>query len=91
MEYSVEFRPAALRNMKKFPKRVLVRIKKRIDELAIQLPDPKITKMKGKNPYHIVRCGDYRILYEIHSDELYILIVKVGHRKDVYRNLIHSH
>ena len=90
MEYSVKFRPAALRSMKKIPKRVLVRIKKRIEKLATLLPDPQITKMKGNNPYHKVRCGDYRILYEIHGNELCILIVKVGHRKDVYRNLTHS-
>ncbi len=87
MAYSIEFRPAALKNLKRFPKRDLVRIKKRIEELSNNLPDPKTTKMKGKNSFHRIRSGDYRIIYEIHTVRLIILIVKVGHRKDVYRNL----
>jgi len=85
MEYSIEFRPAVLKSLKRFPKRDLVRIKKKIDELGRNLPEPNITKMKGNNPFHKVRIGNYRILYEIHNDSLVILIVKVGHRKDVYK------
>ncbi|MCD4774456.1 MAG: type II toxin-antitoxin system RelE/ParE family toxin [Candidatus Aegiribacteria sp.] len=87
MTYSIEFRPAALKNLKRFPKRDLVRIKKRIEELSNNLHDPKTTKMRGKNSYHRVRSGDYRIIYEIQARRLIILIVKVGHRRDVYRNL----
>jgi mRNA interferase RelE/StbE len=85
--YSIEFRPAALKNLKRFPKRDLVRIRKRIEELGKNLPDPKTTKMRGKNSFHRIRSGNYRIIYEIHSDRLVILIVKVAHRRDVYRNL----
>jgi len=85
--YSIEFRPAALKNLKRFTKRDLVRIKKRIEELANNLPDPKTTKMRGKNSFHRIRSGDYRIIYEIHARRLIILIVKVAHRRDVYRNL----
>lgn len=84
MTYSVEFRPAVLRSLKRFPKRDLVRIKKRIEDLSRNLPEPNTTKMKGNNPFHKVRTGNYRIIYEIHGDSLVILIVKVGHRKDVY-------
>lgn len=43
--------------------------------------------MKGNNFFHKVRYGDYRIIYEIHDDRLIILVVKVGHRKDVYKKL----
>ncbi len=87
MVYSVEFRPAVLRSLKKYPKKDLQRIKKRIDDLAQNLPDPAFTKMKGRNDFHKVRIGDYRIIYEIHSYILVILVVKIGHRKDVYRQL----
>jgi len=87
MVYSVEFRPAVLRSLKKYPKKDLQRIKKRIEELAKDLPDTASTKMKGNNDFHKVRVGDYRIIYEIHNDILIILVVKIGHRKDVYRNL----
>jgi mRNA interferase RelE/StbE len=87
MKYAVEFRPVVLKSMKHFPKRDLVKIKKKIDELIIDLPEPAITKMKGNNPFHKVRSGDYRIIYEIHDNKLVILVVKIGHRKDVYKKL----
>ena len=87
MAYTIEFRPAVLKSLKKFPKRDLVRIKKKIDKLAIDLHDPNITKIKGNNTFHKIRSGDYRIIYEIQNDRLVILVVKIGHRKDVYKKL----
>ena len=87
MEYSIEFRPAVLKGLKRFPKRDLVRIKKKIEDLGRELPDPNTTKMKGDNAFHEIRSGDYRIIYEIHNDRLVILVVKVGHRKDVYKKI----
>ena len=87
MAFTIEFRPAVLKSLKKFPKRDLVRIKKKIDELAIDFPDPNTTKMKGNNIFHKIRFGDYRIIDEIHNDRLVILVVKIGHRKDVYKKI----
>ena len=87
MQYSIEFRPTVLKSLKRFPKRDLVRIKKKIEELGKNLPNPNTTKMKGDNSFHKVRSGDYRIIYEIHDDRLVILVVKIGHRKDVYKKL----
>jgi mRNA interferase RelE/StbE len=77
-----------MKSMKRLPKRELRRIKKKIDDLAEDLPDPATTKMKGNNTFHRIRAGDYRIVYEIHEDRLVILVVKVGHRKDVYKRLL---
>ena len=88
MRYSVEFRPAVLKSMKRLPKKELRRIKNKIEDLADDLPDPTITKMKGNNTFHRIRTGDFRIIYEIHEDHLVILVVKVGHRKDVYKRLL---
>ncbi len=87
MTYSIEFRPSVLKNLERFPKRDLVRIKKKIEELGRDLPDPNTTKMKGNHSFHRVRTGDYRIIYEIQDDRLIILVVKIGHRKDVYKAL----
>jgi len=88
VRYSVEFRPAVLKNMKRLPKKELRQIKKKIDDLAENLPGPATTKMKGNNSFHKVRAGVYRIVYEIYEDRLVILVVKVGHRKDVYKKLL---
>ncbi len=87
MQYFVEFRPAVLKSLKRLPKRDLVRIKKKVEELGSNLPAPNTTKMKGDNFFHKVRSGAYRIIYEIHDDRLVILDVKVGHRKNVYKKL----
>jgi mRNA interferase RelE/StbE len=87
MKYSVEFRPGVLKSIKHLPKRELLRIKKKIDELSDNLPDPATTKLKGDNNFHKVRTGNYRIVYEIHGDRLVILVVKIGHRKDVYKDI----
>lgn len=87
MQYVIEFRPSVLKSMKRFSKRNLVRLKKRIDELGNNLPAQNTTKMKGDNSFHKVRSGNYRIIYEIYDDKLVILVVKIGHRKDVYKNL----
>ena len=88
MKYYVEFRPAVLKNIKRLPKKDLRLIKKKIDDLAENLPDPAKTKMTGNNSFHKVRSGYYRIIYQIHDDRLVILIVKIGHRKDVYKRLL---
>lgn len=74
--------------MKRFPKKELIRIKKKIDGFAENLPEPATTKMKGNNPFHRVRTGNYRIDYQIIEDRLVILVVKIGHRKDVYKRLL---
>ncbi len=87
MAYTVEFRPSVWKNAKNIPKKNLVKIKSKIEKISFDLPDPTTTKMSGNNDFHKVRCGNYRIIYEIHEDRLVILVVKIGHRKDVYRNL----
>ena len=74
--------------MKRFPKKELRRIKKKIDDLAETLPDTATTKMKGNNPCHNIRTGNYRIICQIFDDRLVILVVKVGHCKDVYKRLL---
>ena len=87
MNYKVEFKKSAAKALELIPKSDQKRIARRIDSLAESPPDPNTTKLKGDNPFHKVRIGDYRIVYEIQDDVLLILIVKIGHRKDIYRNL----
>ena len=86
MKYRIEVKRSAAKALKKIPKPHRRRIAEKIDSLAEDLPNPETTKMKGENPFHRIRVGDYRIIYEIQDEVLVILIVKVGHRKDIYRN-----
>ncbi len=87
MVYSIEFRPSALKSLKRLPKQDLVKIKGKIDQLANNLPNPNTTKLKGNSAFHRIKSGGYRIIYEINGDELIVLIVKIGHRKDIYKRL----
>lgn len=87
MKYTIKFRPAVEKNLRTLPQKDLIRIKRKIDALAENLPDRAITKMKGNNNFHKVRVGDYRVIFEIHDDTLVILVVKIGHRKDIYKNI----
>ena len=87
MKHSIEFKRSAAKALQKIPRSDRRKIRDRIDSLAESLPDPATTKMKGDNPFHKVRVGDYRIVYEIQESVLVILVLKIGHRKDVYRHL----
>lgn len=87
MGFTLEFRPSVLKDLARLPKRDLLRVRRKIEKLSRDLPDPAATKMKGNNCFHRIRSGDYRIIYEIHGDKLVILVVKIGHRKDVYQRL----
>jgi mRNA interferase RelE/StbE len=88
LKYRIEFKRSAAKALKKIPRSDRRKIRDRIDSLAENLPDPVTTKMKGDNPFHKVRVGDYRIVYEIQEGLLVILVLRIGHRKDVYRRLI---
>ncbi|HUU40233.1 MAG TPA: type II toxin-antitoxin system RelE/ParE family toxin [Desulfatiglandales bacterium] len=87
MKYRIEVKRSAAKELKKIPKPDRKRISDKIDSLVENLPDPDISKLKGNNPFHRVHIGDYRIIYEIHNDILVILIVKIGHRRDIYKCL----
>ena len=87
MTYKIDVKRSAAKALKSLPKKDRKRIADKIDSLSENLPNPDITKMKGNNPFHKIRVGNYRIIYEIQNDILVILIVKIGHRKDVYKNL----
>ncbi|BBO82532.1 hypothetical protein DSCO28_30980 [Desulfosarcina ovata subsp. sediminis] len=86
MNYRIEIIRSAAKALKKIPKADQKRIAEKIDSLSENLPKKETTKMKGNNPFHKIRVGNYRIIYEIHEDVLVILVVKIGHRRDIYRN-----
>ncbi len=60
------------------------RIVRRIEELASTPRPPGCQKLSGQDRYRI-RQGEYRIVYAVADEELIVYVVKVGHRKDVYR------
>ena len=87
MSFRIELTKSAAKILKAIPRKDQKRIAKKIESLAESPANPSKTKMKRNNPFHRVRVGDYRIIYEIQNDILLILILKLGHRKEVYRRL----
>ena len=82
--YSLAIKRSAARELAALPKPDRARIITRIQALAHEPRPPGSEKLSGRERYRI-RQGDYRILYEIRHDVLVVMVVKIGHRRDVYR------
>ncbi|MEW6490592.1 MAG: type II toxin-antitoxin system RelE/ParE family toxin [Thermodesulfobacteriota bacterium] len=82
--YRVLFRESVWKDLKSIPKKELQRILDRISALGDEPRPPGAEKLTGEDRYRI-RQGRYRILYSIQDKDLTVWVVKVGHRKEVYR------
>ena len=82
--YKIYFKKSVEKDFKVIPKKDLVKILERIEALGEDPRPPGCEKLTGHQKYRL-RQGRYRILYSIQDDELTIWVVKVGHRKDIYR------
>lgn len=83
--YRLVFRRSVSKDLRGIPKDDLRRILERIETLAHDPRPPGCEKLSGAERYR-VRQGRYRILYEIHEAEVTVVVVKIGHRREVYRN-----
>jgi mRNA interferase RelE/StbE len=84
--YAIEITRPALRQMKKLDPRIRERLSRRIDQLAEEPLPPGAVQLKATSPpLYRVREGDYRIVYRIEQERLTVLVVRIGHRSEVYR------
>jgi mRNA interferase RelE/StbE len=83
--YELVFRKSVAKDLRAFPKKDVKRILQRISSLALDPRPAGCEKLSGQERYRI-RQGAYRIIYEIVDATLVVLVVKVGHRRDVYRS-----
>jgi mRNA interferase RelE/StbE len=82
--FELRVRPSVAKDLKVIPRQSVLRI---LDKIEALREDPRpvgCEKLSGLERYRI-RQGSYRIIYSIFDDEIVVEIVKVGHRKDVYR------
>lgn len=84
-QYTVLFRSSAARQLRKLDRPIRVRISTVIDSLASNPRPVGAEKFRGEESILRLRVGDYRILYQIVDDRLIVLVVRVGHRREVYR------
>ena len=83
-QYSIQFKASVRKDLRKIPKKDVLKILTKIESLADNPLPTQAEKLSGDDKYRI-RQGNYRILYQIEDDVLLITVVKVGHRRDVYR------
>lgn len=83
--YNLELKRSAAKELGQVPRKDRGRIVARIQALAQDPRPPGAEKLSGLERYRI-RQGDFRILYEIEDDSLRVMVVKIGHRRDVYRS-----
>ena len=83
-KYSILIKPSAVKEIENIPKKDRLRIIQKIQELAVNPRPGGCEKLTGENRYRI-RRGVYRIVYSVSDRNLLVVVVKVGHRRDVYK------
>ena len=83
--YRVELAKGVEKDLRKIPARQVAKISAAIHRLSLN-PKPKgSVKLVGYDIEYRIRVGDYRVIYQIHDSILIILVIEIGHRKDIYR------
>ena len=85
MTYAIEVLPAAERDLRKVHPEIRARIRGAVLTLAVDPRPPGARAVKDRPGYLRVRVGDYRIIYTVKDDVLLVTVVRLGHRRDVYR------
>ncbi len=88
-KYRVELVKSAKKEFDDLPSKVQNKV---IEALKFLAENPfsellRIKKLKGAHSLYRIRVGDYRVVYEVRHGALVVLVIKIGHRRDVYRNI----
>lgn len=85
MTYSIEIKQSAQKELAKLPENIAVKVIKQIRALAKEPRPNGCKKLAGTDYTYRIRINDYRIVYSIFDQQLVIQVIKIGHRKDIYR------
>jgi len=83
--YRIVWKQSARKELRKIPKATIARIVALVDDLAENPVPPGVKKLAGTSHTYRIRTGNYRVVYNIDNHVLVVEIVRVGHRKEVYR------
>jgi mRNA interferase RelE/StbE len=83
--YTIQFKPLALRQLEKLPRETQRRLSIKIEALGDDPFPSGCKKMVGIPDAWRIRAGDYRVVYQVHRGILLVLVLTVGHRREVYR------
>jgi mRNA interferase RelE/StbE len=85
MRYKVEFTASALREFRALDRQIQRRIAAKISELTENPLQAGAKKFHGEADHWRIRVGDYRIIYRVEKHRVVIVVVRIGHRREVYR------
>ena len=83
-KYEICIKQSAIKELENIPKKELQKLVKKIQALSEE-PRPQGAKKLSHKEQYRIRQGDYRAIYSIDDDNLNVYIIKVGHRKEIYR------
>lgn len=83
--FRLVWKPSAERELRKLPREAIARLVSLAESLAANPYPPGAKKLSGTEHAYRVRAGDYRLIYEVHGGELIVQVIRVGHRREVYR------
>ena len=85
-EYNIQYKRSVEKDLRKLPPPQLKGIVAKIRALSVDPHPNGSVKLRGSSDLFRARHTDYRIIYQVHDDKLVILVIKVGHRREIYRD-----
>ena len=86
MTYRITLATAAARQLRKLDPPARRRVQAALDLLQADPRPPAATQLVGGAGEWRVRTGDYRIVYEIEGEQVHVLVLRVGHRREIYKS-----
>lgn len=83
--YRIEFTRSAEKDLRKIDRSRVAAILHKVEQLQLDPRPNGSKKLAGADRTYRIRIGDYRVVYEIEDDVLVVLVIRIAHRKDVYR------
>jgi mRNA interferase RelE/StbE len=84
MQYRIELAPLAQRQFKKLDRAIQNRLLQRIEILSSNPRPPGVKKLTDEENLYRIQIGEYRVVYQIRDWVLTVVVVKIGHRREIY-------
>lgn len=85
MSYAISYSASAAKVLRKLDRATARRLLEAIEKLTEEPCPPGCVQLKGGDGEFRIRVGNYRIVYDVNDEQLIVLVLRVGHRREVYR------
>jgi mRNA interferase RelE/StbE len=87
-EYKIELRPSAARDIRRLDKSTQIKVVGAIERLSAEPRPSGVKKLAGGDKLYRIKVGkDHRVVYQIDDNQLTVLVLAAGDRKDIYRSV----